>query len=155
MYWMLLPFRRFTDYRGRSRRTEFWLFAIFVVLGSMMTTLADTVLGLGGGFDTQIESGPWNFRIGTGLQGGVLNTIWWIAALIPAIPVAIRRLQDGNHRAWWLLLILIPIPGWIVLAVFFFEASWPTENRWGEVPPGADAGPAKIKTKGQNGMPSN
>ena len=32
MQWMILPFKRYFDFQGRSRRLEFWMFALFNVI---------------------------------------------------------------------------------------------------------------------------
>lgn len=32
MGWMLLPFRRYAEFSGRSRRVEYWMFALLNVL---------------------------------------------------------------------------------------------------------------------------
>ena len=29
MNWMLMPFRRYADFSGRSRRMEFWMWSLF------------------------------------------------------------------------------------------------------------------------------
>ena len=32
MEWMLLPYRRYFDFSGRSRRKEYWMFFLFVFI---------------------------------------------------------------------------------------------------------------------------
>ncbi|MDB5583349.1 MAG: hypothetical protein JWR80_8525, partial [Bradyrhizobium sp.] len=48
MRWMIMPLRRYADFRGRSRRIEFWMWVLFqIVIFALLVTL-DNVLGLGG-----------------------------------------------------------------------------------------------------------
>ena len=32
MEWMLMPLRRYADFSGRSRRKEYWMFTLFILL---------------------------------------------------------------------------------------------------------------------------
>ncbi|MEM9312268.1 MAG: DUF805 domain-containing protein, partial [Pseudomonadota bacterium] len=32
MQWMILPFKRYADFEGRSRRMEFWMFQLLNVI---------------------------------------------------------------------------------------------------------------------------
>jgi uncharacterized membrane protein YhaH (DUF805 family) len=38
MEWMLLPYRRYAEFTGRSRRKEFWLFHLFLFLVGVVIT---------------------------------------------------------------------------------------------------------------------
>ena len=55
--------------------------------------------------------------------------------LIPGLAVAIRRLHDVGRSGWWLLLVLIPIVGWIILIVFMAAPSQPGPNQYGTAAP--------------------
>ena len=50
---------------------------------------------------------------------------------IPLIAVGARRLHDTNKSGWWQLFVLIPLVGWIVLAIFFLLPSEQESNRFG------------------------
>lgn len=109
MYWMLLPLRRYFDFNGRSRRKEFWLWFLFIILMIVVLSILDTVLGLGGSGQfgrNAIPAGTVGF--GARTTGGILTGIFSLAILIPNIAVAVRRLHDTNRRGWWLLLPVIP-----------------------------------------------
>ena len=95
MEWMILPLKRYFEVRGRSRRMEYWMFVLFSFLIGIATTIVDNVLGFG-----------WE---GT----GPLNGLTSLALLIPSFTVAFRRLHDTNRSAWWMLLVFLPIIGWI------------------------------------------
>jgi uncharacterized membrane protein YhaH (DUF805 family) len=49
----------------------------------------------------------------------VLSTLYSLAVLVPALAVGARRLHDTGRSAWWLLIYLIPVIGWIWLIVLF------------------------------------
>ena len=66
--------------------------------------------------------------------GDVLWMISVAALLLPLFAVGARRLHDSNHSGWWQLLMLIPLAGWLVLAIFFLLPSDAQENRFGPTP---------------------
>jgi uncharacterized membrane protein YhaH (DUF805 family) len=65
--------------------------------------------------------------------GGILSGIYSLAVWVPSIAVAVRRLHDTGRSAWWLLMMLIPIAGWIVLFVYMVQAG---ANAYGPNPKG-------------------
>ncbi|KQN71811.1 DUF805 domain-containing protein [Sphingomonas sp. Leaf62] len=116
MEWMLLPLNRYFEVRGRSRRMEYWMFSLFSALVGVVATIIDSVFG----FD--MES--------TGPVGGISS----IALFIPGLTVAFRRLHDTDRSAWWMLLVFLPIIGWIWLFVLFVTDGTPGPNRFGADP---------------------
>ena len=46
-----------------------------------------------------------------------------LAALLPSIAIAIRRLHDTGKSGWMILVGLIPLVGPIILIVFYVQAS--------------------------------
>ena len=50
---------------------------------------------------------------------GIIGAIVGLALLLPNIAIAIRRLHDRDKSGWWLLLVLIPLIGAIILIVWF------------------------------------
>lgn len=56
MEWMLMPYRRYADFSGRSRRKEYWMFMLFSVIVTMVCV---TLLVAGGmSIDENGESTP-------------------------------------------------------------------------------------------------
>lgn len=128
---MLLPLRRYAEFFGRSSRAEYWLFVLFVVVASAILTLVDTALGLGGGIERRWLYTGWSAYGWTDWHGGLLTRIFALLMIIPGLAVAVRRLHDTNRSGWWLLIVLVPFIGWLVLLVFYVQPSWPMPNRWG------------------------
>lgn len=109
---------KYATFNGRARRSEYWWFALFTVLVSIVASILDAILGTGyGGSSTS----------------GVINTIASLALLLPGIAVGIRRLHDTSRVGWWILIGLIPIVGWIILIVFYVQDSHP-DNQYGPSP---------------------
>ena len=59
-------------------------------------------------------------------------TLVWLLLIIPLLAVGARRLRDTGKSGWWLLLGLVPVAGWLVLAIFFALEGDKHPNRYGE-----------------------
>lgn len=129
---MFAPLRRYFDFSGRSRRKEYWLFVIFVVVGEIITMTLDTMLGLGGTAAGTSEFGDGTASVGGSMSGGIITWIFVALIIIPGIAVAVRRAHDQDKSGWF---ILIPIYGAIM--VLFFEGTR-GPNRFGPDPKGGD-----------------
>lgn len=123
MNWYLNALRQYAVFTGRARRKEYWFFVLFNIIIFFILSLIDQTLGLRG------------FVAGLGL----LSSLYWLAVIIPSIAVAIRRLHDIGRTGWWLLLVLIPVIGPIVLLIFALLDSQPGPNQYGANPKGVEA----------------
>ena len=108
MEWMFLPLKRYAEFSGRSRRKEYWMWVLFVVITTLVLMFLDSMLGLGGRATSTSTYGPSGVGYGANMHGGVLTSLFSLAILIPAIAVAVRRLHDTNRSGWWILLPIIP-----------------------------------------------
>ena len=113
MDWYLTVLKKYAVFSGRARRKEYWYFVLFNLLISFVLSIIDGVINFGGG----------------GI--GILYSIYSLAVFIPGLAVTVRRLHDIGRSGWWLLLVLIPVIGWIVLFVFFISGSQPGPNQYG------------------------
>lgn len=136
MDWMLMPYRRYAEFSGRSRRREFWMFALFCFLVGLAI---DVLFG-----NPAYERFGWHVSIATSLSGtgGVVRGLFNLVSFVPAIAVATRRLHDIDRSGWWQLLMFIPLIGWIVLLVFYCLDSNSGPNRFGPDP--KDRGTADV-----------
>ena len=135
---MLLAYRRYARFSGRSRRKEYWLFILLVAIGSFVFSALDAALGLGGSA-TGVADTSHGFNYGFALNGGLLAGVWSLFNLIPSLSVAVRRLHDTGRTGWWLLIVLVPLIGAIVLFVFMCLDGERGPNRFGPDPKtGAD-----------------
>lgn len=135
MHWMILPLKRYAEFAGRSRRMEYWMFALFSVI---VYTLC-VALMFAGGFDLAAfepeAPGPL-FYLGAGLIA-----LFFLGTVIPSIAVNVRRLHDRDLSGWWylgfLVLSNVPYLGALVslaYVVVMFLPGTPGPNRFGEDP---------------------
>ena len=128
MNWMLLPYRRYFEFSGRSRRKEYWMFVLFQVLVSLAigVVFGRTSYMTGAGMMTGnvMVQGP----------GGMVQNLFSLVSLIPGIAVSVRRLHDQDRSGWLLLLALIPFFGWFALLVFMCLEGTRGPNRFGPDP---------------------
>ena len=118
MNWYVKCLRQYTDFTGRARRKEYWMYTLFNVIIVALLAGIDYLLGW-----FSIE-----YRI------GVLSGIYSLAVLLPGIAVCVRRLHDIGKSGWNYLLGLIPIVGPIILLVYYCTEGDRFENAWGEDP---------------------
>jgi uncharacterized membrane protein YhaH (DUF805 family) len=119
-------FSQYVGFSGRARRSEYWWFVVFSILVNVVTTLLDNVLGTTMGSDDALYN------------AGIIGTIAGLALLLPSLALAVRRLHDTDRTGWWLLIVLVPFLGAIVLLVFFVLDSTPGANRFGPNPKGLE-----------------
>lgn len=126
--WMFLPYRRYAEFGGRSRRREYWSFMAFYFLVYLVMNVA---FG-----HPQTITGPSGFSAYSGLTGfpALVFGLFALASLIPHLAVAVRRLHDQNRSGWLLLLGLIPVLGWFALLVLYCLDGTPGPNRYGPDP---------------------
>jgi uncharacterized membrane protein YhaH (DUF805 family) len=144
MEWMILPFKRYAEFTGRSRRMEYWMFTLLNVI--VVTVLMFVVFGAGGaaGLLEQEASGDPSAGLGALMGGmGLLIMIYGLAILLPSIAVTVRRLHDRDMSGWWYLGAIvgsmIPIVGFLVSIAFLVLMALPGTpgpNRFGPDPKG-------------------
>ena len=71
--------KKFTDFKSRASRAEFWTFFFFVLGAQAVARLVDIMLG----------SGPF---------GGPVSMLSSLLLFVPQVSVAVRRLHDV-HRS--------------------------------------------------------
>lgn len=108
-----------TNFKGRARRSEYWMAYLFLILVNLA---ASFVVGLLGGLLGELGAAI----------GGLAFGLWGLYCLIASLALCARRLHDTGKSGWWILLCLTGI-GSIVLLVFFCLDST-EDNRWGPNP---------------------
>ena len=115
-------FNNYANFSGRALRSEYWWWGVFAWIAGLVANIIDSALG-GRVYETTVNgiqqgSGPIAASVG-------------LALLIPGLSVAVRRLHDTDRSGWWLLLVIIPVIGWIVLIVFLVMSGTPGPNKYG------------------------
>lgn len=103
---ILTCFKKFADFKGRARRSEFWYFELFCVLLSLLLSFINEDLA----------------------------TLAMLITLIPNIAVSVRRLHDIDRSGWWMLIALVPIIGVLLLLFWAAQEGSQSTNQYGESP---------------------
>jgi len=120
---------KYATFTGRAARPEFWWWALFVLLMNVATALIDLFLiapALGIEAFTEDTPQPLSALVSLGL-------------LLPGLAVGARRLHDINRSGWWMLIILIPFIGALVLLWWCVKKGDEGENEFGPPPEVAEA----------------
>ena len=91
-------FRKYFDFTGRARGSEYWYFFLFCVVIFIVATILDINL-----FGIPME------------DYGPVYSISFLGLLIPSISAATRRLHDTGKSGWWQLLYFTIIGSFWVL----------------------------------------
>jgi uncharacterized membrane protein YhaH (DUF805 family) len=112
MNWYLDVLKKYAVFSGRARRTEYWMFLLVNLVIAFVLGIIEVMIG----------------------TGGILAAIYSLAVLIPSIAVTVRRLHDTGRAGWWILIVLIPAIGAIVLLIFMVLDSQAGSNEYGPNP---------------------
>ncbi len=137
---MIQPLKKYFQFSGRARRSEFWLFQLFLIVVGIILVFFDKTVG-------SIDEITGN---------GLFSGIFVVLTLVPTISVMVRRLHDTDRSGWWLLsFIIVPIVSFVlsfvpilnlgligtpllavcvILLVFFCLNGTKGENRFGPDP---------------------
>ncbi len=110
----------YADFSGRARRSEYWYFTLFNMLGAIALMILMVALSAA----SEI----------LGMIGGLAYMVWAFGLIIPGLGVAVRRLHDTGKSGWMMLIAFIPIVGSIALIVFMCTDSDPGVNAYGPNP---------------------
>lgn len=120
MKWYLKVLKEhYADFKGRARRTEYWMFILFQILFGIAAMILDSLLGL---------------SISPEVPYGWIYILYGLAMFLPGLAVAVRRLHDIGKSGWWYFIVIIPLVGPIWLLVLFCTDSEAGANKWGENP---------------------
>ena len=128
--WYLTVWRRYAEFDGRSRRAEYWMFALY-------NFLVCIAMGIVGGIGVVLmRHVSW--------AGGIMIVpliVYVLAVIVPSLAVTVRRFHDIGKSGWMLLLFavlgIIPIVNLVtsvIQLVFLCKDSEPGENQYGPNP---------------------
>ena len=124
--WLVMPYRRCLDTKGRSTRKEFFMFILCV-----FSVLFVTLLLLGVVVSQSSEDTPMS-PAGAALAN--LLTLFFLASAVAALTLQIRRFHDQDRSGWFVLLNLIPYIGWLIVFAFMFVDGTAGDNKYGPDP---------------------
>ena len=102
---IILFFTRFKDFKGRSRRSEYWWAALATgLISALLAEIAPDI-----------------------------SWMWSLLIFIPTFSLSVRRLHDIGKSGWWYLINFIPLIGQVIYFIFMCRDST-EDNRWGVNP---------------------
>lgn len=113
MRWYFTALRNATNFHWRAHRREFWGFwGVSVGLFLLLLFL----------------------ELFMGVAPLRLSGLFALLMLLPGLSVTVRRMHDMDRSGAWALLFLVPVIGWIVLAVMALRPGIHDENEYGPDP---------------------
>lgn len=109
--------KKYADFSGRARRSEFWW---FFLLSVVVLVLA--------------------YSLSLALETIIPYAVAALALLVPTLAAQVRRLHDTGRTGWLVLIGLIPFAGFLLL-FWYAGDSEPGANAYGPSPKSGDAEP--------------
>jgi uncharacterized membrane protein YhaH (DUF805 family) len=106
-------FSNYVNFSGRSARSEYWFWVLFVFIADIVAIAIDAAIGK-----------------------QIISSLFGLAVLLPGLAVTVRRLHDLDRTGWWIFLGLIPLVGAIILIIWFCSKGTDGPNRFGPDPLG-------------------
>ena len=113
MEWYVSALRKYAVFAGRAPRREYWMFVL-------ISAVAVLVLGFVNG--------------AMGADVPAIPLLYTLAVVLPGLAVTVRRLHDTDRSGWWLLILLAPLVGALVLLEFMATPGGEMANRFGASP---------------------
>jgi len=125
---MFAPLKKYADFQGRARRSEYWLFTLLIFIVYVVFLI---VAGIAGGMSSDpSQVNP--FASVIFLLFGVIM----LGLFIPSLAVTVRRLHDTDRSGFWIFISFLPFVGGIWLFVLTVLDGTPGTNKFGPDPKG-------------------
>jgi len=108
-------FKNYVNFTARTKRKDFWLAFLFMILAAVVLGVTEGLLGFG----NTISIAP-GVNVTT---SGTITSLYALAIIVPGIAMEIRRLRDAGYPWHSVFLGFIPIVGSIILLVRFCKPS--------------------------------
>src|SRR5687767_13770231 len=106
------PLRKYAEFGGRSRRSEYWVFVLLCALAAIPAAFIDLTFGV---------DLAWGF--------GPASVLVMLLLTVPSLALTARRLHDFDFSGWWMLAAFVPYVGFIVMLLIGFVPGTRGENR--------------------------
>ena len=117
-------YQNYANFNGRASRSAYWWWALFQILAS-------AAIGIIFGHSVMMMDPA---TMAMDYHGGVISNLWALVNLLPGLSLGVRRLHDIGKSGWWLLIVLIPVIGIIILVVWCCQKSDVGANTYGPQP---------------------
>ena len=108
---------KFADFSGRASRSEYWYLVLPIMVISFVLKFVDSMI----------------------FGMSILSLIFALATVVPTVSAGVRRLHDTNRSGWWMLIVLIPVVGLVIL-YFLCQPGTQGQNQFGSEPSTASFG---------------
>ncbi len=89
-------FKKYFDFKGRARRSEFWWFVLFVIIvSSVLSYLSSFVPAV-----------------------AYVSAVFTVGTYIPLFSALTRRLHDTNRSGWWVAILVLFYFGYLASAAY-------------------------------------
>lgn len=112
-------FRHRMNFAGRSSRSEFWSWVLFVILYIVVTMTIFLAM---------------NISVAYATQGLIVVGFLDLFAIVPGIALIARRLHDLDRPGWQFLVVVAPVVGQVILLVWMCMRGTVGPNRFGPDP---------------------
>lgn len=112
LYWFLQPYRRYFDFKGRSRRREYWIFHLIWLLALFLPIIASIIAMDVAGAD---RAGADARSLALGSLTQQYATLLVLGSIIPMAALTVRRFHDQGKSGWFVLIYFIPFGVWALL----------------------------------------
>lgn len=129
-------FSKYADFSGRAVLSEYWWIYVFnMIVGVVLNTLQQAFLAMYG-ITVSLQEDPQLYMSSPAVMIiSLISFIYSLALIVPGFALTFRRLHDTGRSGKYILYVLIPLAGPIILLVFLCGAS-SADNQWGPAPQG-------------------
>ncbi|WP_370281651.1 DUF805 domain-containing protein [Pseudooceanicola sp.] len=104
-------FRKYVTFSGRAPRSEYWWFALFIILGNIVAGILDGILFGTGRVDVTGTSF-------SAESNGPLAALFSLATFLPALAAAWRRMHDTGRSGLYVFYPVIAMVGTFMFIAF-------------------------------------
>ena len=118
MQWFIYCLKNYAKFDGRAGRPEYWFYALFSTLIFFILQFLSSILGFQYAMNELITVYP-------------LASIWQVVTFVPSLAVGVRRMHDINRSGFWMLFLLLPLIGWLLIMIFALLKGNNDDNDYG------------------------
>jgi uncharacterized membrane protein YhaH (DUF805 family)/predicted RNA-binding Zn-ribbon protein involved in translation (DUF1610 family) len=120
--------KKYADFNDRARRSEYWRFTVYnqIILPLVLISLGIILIFVLTAFGVRRE-----VNIGVVIVLSAVYLLYNLLIFLPSLAVCVRRLHDTGNSGWMILMMLIPIVGFIILFILLIQDSQPATNKYG------------------------
>lgn len=130
--------KKYATFSGRAGRSEYWFAVLFIVLVLILIWVPGIILGLATGTPGVDSYGRPSTTPGPAfIPFAIVGGLFYLAILIPAIAIQVRRLHDANLSGGMWFLHLVPSVGALIVLILNVLPSSPLGVRFDRSAPPA------------------